>query len=326
MSGASANPPAGPDAPRRPWSRLFEGREQGNVHAVETAAGSIWVGCCRNPSLLLKVTPGRGETVPIRFDDGSGLHDLAFDGEHLLVAHASGHLSRIDPQTDEVHTRRIELTSGQRAFLYALHFDGRDLWAGTYTDPGCLLRIDRQSGSHEQLPLPAAPMWSVRTLVSAGDALWVALYTVLGKIIVVDKRSGEQNAIELDAGNILCTSSCFNGRHVWIGLDTMPARLLRIDPHSGEARAYDLHPGSSCVHGLVFDGRYLWLGLYTEPGELVRFDPQTGDFRRHVMPDAFYNVRDLAVDGERVWAVTQNVRYQPSGLYGLPLDAVEGLA
>jgi hypothetical protein len=37
------------------------------------------------------------------------------------------------------------------------------------------------------------------------------------------------------------------------------------------------------------------------------------------MPAAFSNVRDLAADGDWLWAVTQNVRYRPSGLYGYHL-------
>ena len=94
-------------------SFIFEGREQSNVHAVETGNGSAWVGFCRKPSLLLQVHPETGETVPIRFDVEGGLHDLAFDGEWLWVAHASGHLSRVDPDSGEIRSRKVEVSSGQ---------------------------------------------------------------------------------------------------------------------------------------------------------------------------------------------------------------------
>jgi streptogramin lyase len=300
-------------------SLVFRNKDESNAHTVEAGAGSVWAGFCRSPSLLLDVSPTLDRAVPIRFDSEGGLHDLAFDGEHLWVAHASGHLSRLDPRTHDFHSRRIEVSSGRQAFLYALLFDGHDLWAGTYTDPGCVLRIDRDSESYEEFPIPEAPRWSVRTLVSVNNTLWAGLYTVPGRVVVLDKDSGEQTVVDLGDENMLCTSSAFDGSHVWIGLDTMPAGLVRVDPQSLEFTTYRLHPGSSCVRGLVFDGRYLWAGLYTEPGELVRFDPRSSESRRHVMPDEFFNVRDLALDGDRLWAVTQNVRHLPSGLYGLSL-------
>lgn len=303
---------------------VLEDNAHGNVHAVEAGAGFVWAGCCKNPSLLLRISPDLEEMVPISFTHaGGGLHDLAFDGQYLWVAHASGHLSRVDPHTCEFCSQRLSVSSGQHPFLYALLFDGCDLWAGTYTEPGAVLRIDRESGSYMEVTVEAAPMHSLRTLVSVNDTLWIGLYTVPGRVVILDKRSADQTVIDLGRDNMLCTSSAFDGSHVWFGLDTMPAKLVRVDPQSLEFTSYCLHSESSCVRGLVYDGRFLWAGLYTEPGELARFDPQTGDCRLHVMPDAFFNVRDLVVDNGYLWAVTQNIRYQPSGLFGLGLGGEE---
>ena len=299
---------------------VLKDNAHGNVHAVEAGGGFVWVGCCKSPSLLLRVAPDFKETVPIRFTDaGSGLHDLAFDGQYLWVAHASGHLSRVDPQTCQFRSQKLSVSSGQPAFLYVLLFDGHDLWTGTYTDPGCLLRIDRETGSYTEFRIESAPMCSLRTLVPVNDAIWVGLYTVPGKLVILDKTSANQTVLDLGEDNMLCTSSAFDGRHVWFGLDTMPAKLVQVDPQSLAFTTYCLSPESSCVRGLAYDGRYLWAGLYTEPGELVRFDPQTGDYRSHVMPDALFSVRDLALGSDCLWAVTQNIRYQPSGLFKLDL-------
>ncbi len=318
--------PVGSDQDEEPATKtlILGDKSQGNVHAIEVGAGFVWMGCCKSPSLLLRVTPDLKQSVPVRFrNEEGGLHDLVFDGEFLWVAHASGHISRVDPQTCESYSYKIGMSSGQRAFLYTLIFDGHHLWAGTYTDPGCILQINRESGSCTEFPIEAAPMWSLRTLVSLNDTVWAGLYTVPGKVAIFDKTSENHTLVDLGEENMLCTSSAFDGSHVWFGLDTMPAKLVRVDPQSLEFKTYSLSPVSSCVRGLIYDGRYLWAGLYTEPGELVRFDPRTGEWQRHVMPDAFFNVRDLAINSDCLWAATQNTRYQPSGLYGLDLQRTE---
>jgi len=305
-------------------SLVFRSNEHGNAHAVETGGGSVWVGCCKSPSLLLNVSPSLDEVVPIRFDEGiGGLHDLAFDGQHLWVAHASGHLSRVDPATGAMESIRVKGSTGRPPFLYALHFDGQDLWAGTYTEPGRLFRIDRDTLACAETVLPVAPNHAVRALVATEEAVFVALYTVPGRVVVVDRQSGRQQTLELGDDNMLCTSAAFDGKRVWIGLDTRPATILCVDPATLDFDTVSFHTGSSCVRGLLFDGQSLWLGLYTEPGELIRFDPDTQDVERHVMPEELFNVRDLAADAGRVWAVTQNVRYQASGLYGLRISGRE---
>jgi streptogramin lyase len=321
--GVIVHTPAEREQSACPWQEfVFQDQRHGNVHCVEVGGGFVWAGFCKKQSVLVRMTPDLREARPVVFDVEGGLHDLAFDGEFIWAAHSSGHLSRVDPATCEIFSYKLNVSNGQHTFLYALNWDGQHLWAGTYTEPGCVLRIDRESGQQTEFRIEAAPIWSVRTLVSTDKTLWVGLYTVPGKVVAIDKASGSQGVIDLGEDNMLCTSSAFDGRYVWLGLDTMPARLVRVDPWTREFRAYSLGAKSTCVRGLAFDGRYLWAGLYTEPGELVRFDPQTGDWRQYVMPETFFNTRALAIDGKRVWAVTQNIRYQPSGLIGLELVEV----
>jgi len=293
--------------------------EQSNVHAVEVGGGFVWAGICRAPSLLLRLTEDLRTITPIEFEHEAGLHDLTFDGSYLWVAHSSGHLSRLHPATCEYETYSIEASDGQRNFLYCLTHDGECLWTGSYTDPGRLFRVDPVDGSYDEIVLPEVPNHAVRALAVTPDALWIGLYTVPGRVVRIDRSTLRQHPIDLGDRNMLCTSAVYDGRFVWLGLDTMPARVVRLDPETLEFDGFDLWPDSSCVRGLTFDGRSLWLGLYTEPGELVRFDPETADYERYVMPDEFTNVRDLAIKGETLWAVTQNVRYEPSGLYALDL-------
>jgi streptogramin lyase len=299
----------------------FDGHGQTNVHAVKCAGGFVWMGYCQNPSVLLRFDPRTGATMSVCFKEEKGLHDLAYDGRHLWVLHSSGHLSRVDIQICSVTSRRIELSSGQNPFLYCLHFDGRHLWAGTYTDPGCLLRIDRETESQDEFRIDVAPKWSVRTVVTTDDSVWVGLYTVPGMVVIIDRKTGQQRVLDLGEANKLCTSSAYDGNAVWVGLDTRPARVLRIDARTHEIAAHDFHEGSSCVRALAYDGRQLWIGLYTEPGELLSFEPQSKKVERHIMPPSFFNVRDLSLDGSYIWLATQNVRYKPSGLYGWPLAA-----
>jgi streptogramin lyase len=300
----------------------FPEPEHSNVHAVEAAHGFVWAGICRAPSLLLRITPDLQRVTPIEFDSEAGLHDLASEGTHVWVAHSSGHLSRVDPATGERVSRRIPTSDGQRNFLYCLTFDGDHLWTGTYTAPGRVFRIHPADFSHEEIVLPEAPNHSVRALVPTPEALWVGLYTVPGRVVVIDRTSLQQRTIDLGDESILCTSGAFDGRFIWLGLDTMPARVLRIDPETHEVHEFDLWPESSCVRGMAFDGRYLWLGLYTDPGVLVRFDPETAEWERAAMQPEFANVRDLALQGDTLCAVTQNLRYEPSGICALDVSEV----
>lgn len=300
----------------------FEQPHHNNVHAVLSAAGSVWAGFCQSPSVLARVSPDLTDIAEISFDHESGLHDLAFDGRYVWVAHASGHFSRVDPATGEYQTYTADISTSQVPFLYCLMYSGGYLWSATYTEPARLLRIDPADGTQDEIILPEAPHCSARALVATEDEVWVGLYTVPGRIMIVDKHSLTPRALDLGEDNILCTSGVFDGRCVWLGLDTMPARVVRVDPSTHDVESFDLWPGSSCIRGMAFDGRYLWLGLYTEPGELVRFDPETAEVQRHTMPAQFDNVRGLSLEDNTLWAVTQNVRYQPSGLYGIRVKGV----
>ncbi|MFP3904902.1 MAG: hypothetical protein ACLFWB_11725 [Armatimonadota bacterium] len=96
--------------------RIFPEPEHTSVHAVEAAAGFIWAGCSRSPSLLLKISPDLQTIEPITFGPEGGLHDLAFDDRHLWVAHCSGHLSRVDPITGDFETHRIGVSSDHNTF------------------------------------------------------------------------------------------------------------------------------------------------------------------------------------------------------------------
>lgn len=291
-----------------------------NLHAIACAGGHVWAGCCTSPSLLLKVDPGLAGYERIEFQQASGLHDIVFDRGVLWVAHASGHLSRVDPRTGEFETCKLSVSSRERPFLYAAASGRQGIWMGTYTDPGRLLRIDRETMAQQEFVIPEARMCSVRGLAFDRARIWAALYDAPGMLVTLDPQTGRQRIIDLGEENMLPTSMEFDGVHMWAGLDTRPAKVVRVNVDTGEFSPYTLRAGSSCVRGLVSAGGHLWAGLYTEPGELVRLDPRTKEFDTFAMPDEFFNVRDLAFDGTHVWAGLQNVRYEPSAVYRVPVD------
>jgi streptogramin lyase len=289
-----------------------------NLHSLALAGGYLWAGCCLGPSLLLRVDPDLGGYRRVEFGAEGGLHDLSFDGEALWVAHASGHLSRVEPESCRVESTRLEVSSGQRAFLYCSHFDGEHLWIGTYTDPGCVLRFDRHGGRTLEFAIPESPMHSTRALTSAAGRIWAALYTVPGRLAVLDPEGGGHEIVPLGEENTLPTSIDFDGEHVWVGLDTMPARLVKVDPAARGFETVELHELSSCCRGLACAGGGTWAGLYTEPAELVRVSPDGGR-ERVVLPAGYANSRDMVAGEGMLWTGFQNVRHRPSSVYGLPL-------
>ena len=294
-----------------------------NLHSVECAAGYVWAGCCTSPSLLLRIDSETGGYERIEFEQGGGLHDLAFDGERLWAAHASGHVSRVDPRTCAQHTTKVDVASGETAFLYAAAPEGRGVWICTYTDPGRVLRVGLDGRIEKEFVLPGAPMWSLRDLAYHDGFLWVTAYTARGKVVKIHTDTGDHETIDLGDDGMLPNCLEFDGTHLWVGLDTMPAKLVRIDVRTHEHTTYALHAQSSCVRDLVCAGGCLWAGLYTEPGELLRFDPHAKEFDVVVMPEGFFNVRSLACDGKRIWAGLQNIRYGPSGVYSWPVAEEE---
>ncbi len=292
---------------------------ESNLHAIAAGGGYLWAGFCQNPSRLLRIDPDLGSYRRVEFDAGGGLHDLSFDGEFLWVAHASGHLSRVEPEGCSVESVKLEVESGQRPFLYCSHFSGRDLWIGTYTDPGCILRFDRSSGETQEFVIPESPMHSMRALTSLGGKIWAALYAVPGRLVMLDPESGEHQIHPLGEPNILPTSIDADGQHVWVGLDTNPARVMKVDPGEPAFDVIDLHELSSCCRGLVSAGGAIWAGLYTEPAAIVRVSPD-GTQQKIVLPAEYSNSRDMVASDGMVWTGFQNVRHRPSSIYGLTVS------
>jgi len=295
---------------------IFQAAEK-NLHCVAYGAGYVWCGFSTSPSVLLRVNPGSMTGERIVFKEERGLHDLSFDGVNVWAVHSSGHLSAVDPRTKAIRRQRL---SG-RPFVYTSHFDARDVWMGLYSEPGRVLRMNRQTGDPDEFVIPEAPKWSVRSIASDGSRLWACLYTVPAMVAIVDPQESTHTVLRLGRGDdlMLCTSIVFDGESMWVGLDTMPAKLVRIDADTLQYQVYSLDLRSSCCRSLVFAQGALWAGLYTQPAQIVRFDPQEESYEVVVLPDAYSNTRDLACHGKNLWVGLQNVRYGPSALYRLPM-------
>lgn len=293
--------------------------DETNLHTIAHGGGYLWAGFCKGPSVLLRIDPDLKSYRRVDLDAGGGLHDLSYDGTVLWVAHASGHLTRVEPESCRSESVELSVSSGQRAFLYCSHFDGRQLWIGTYTDPGCILRFDTESGKTEEFVISEAPMFSMRALTSAAGRIWAAIYAVPGRLAAFDPQTGNHEILRLEPENILPTTIDFDGKHLCVGLDTMPARIVKVDPDTREAETVELHEKSSCPRGLVCVNGSTWAALYTEPAQIVRIAPD-GTQERFDLPAEYANSRDMVAADGTVWTGFQNVRCEPSSIYGLPIE------
>jgi len=295
---------------------IFQPAEK-NLHCVAYGGDYVWCGFSTSPSLVLKVNPNSMARERIVFKEERGLHDLSFDRKNVWAVHSSGHLSAVDPRTNTIRTERLT----GRPFVYTSHFDGRDVWMGLYSEPGRVLRVNRQTGDRDEFIVREAPKWSVRSIASDGNRLWVCLYTVPAMVAIVDPQASSHTVLHLGRSDnlILGTSIVFDGESMWVGLDTMPATLVRINVKTLRYQVWRLDPPSSCCRCLIFADGALWAGLYTEPAQIVRVDPRKDSYEVVVLPDAYFNTRDLACDGKNLWIGLQNVRYGPSALYRLPM-------
>jgi len=293
---------------------------ESNLHCVACGGGYAWAGCATSPSLALRIDPASLTYDTIAFPDASGLHDFSFDGSHLWVAHASGHLSRLEPGSGDIESWNLSVSSGQRPFAYCVLAAAGFIWVGFYTDPATVLRIDPATDERRKLVVPEAPMWSLRDLAWDGQHLWASVYDVPGRLIAIEPELDGYEVVDLGQQNLLPTSLAFDGERIWAGLDSRPARLVALDPETHEFEVHVLHESSSAARGLCkADGR-IWAGLYTQPAQIARLDRGTGEPRAWQLPAAYFNVRGLAADGEDLWAGLQNVRYQPSAVFAMPLD------
>ena len=292
-----------------------------NLHTVACGGGAVWCGCSTSPSRLVRLSADLQEYETIVMEGTGGLHDLCWDGDHLWAVHASGHLSQVDPSGGVVRTLQLPFSGDSPPFAYACNHDGKDIWIGMYTQPGCLLRVDRQTGRTREYVIPVAPMWSIRDVAFAAGKVWVPLYDVPGRVVGIDPESGEQQTIPLGEAHILPSTLAVTDGYVWAGLDTLPARVVRIDPASGEVRPFVFSPLSSSCRAMSAVDRTLWVALYTEPAQIVRLDVDTEAWEVIELPGDFSNSRALAYDGAYLYIGLQNRRHLPSTLYRLPLSS-----
>ena len=299
---------------------LILGEGQRNLHCVACGGGYAWAGCATSPSITVRIDPATLTTEEVRHPIGGGLHDFSFGGTHLWVAHASGHLSRLHPETMQMDEFAIPVASGQRPFAYCVQAGGGYVWVGYYTDPGTVLRIDpAHPHRRRELVIAEAPMCALRDLAWDGRRLWASVYDVPGRLIIIEPELDGYQVVDLGEDNMLPTSLAFDGERVWAGCDSRPARLVAVDPATGELETHVLHEASSCARGVTVAAGGVWAGLYTDPGEIVRLDPATGEFEVWELPRGYCNVRGLVAADGILWAGLQGIRYEPSAVFAIPL-------
>jgi hypothetical protein len=292
-----------------------------NLHTVTCGGGYVWCGCSTRPSRLVRLSPDLTDYETILLEGTNGLHDLCWDGHHIWAAHSSGHLSQVEPSGEVCRTLQLHFSGDSPPFAYACDHLAEDIWVGMYTDPGCVLRVGKDTGEIREYRIPEASLWSIRDVAFAAGKVWAPLYDVPGRVVAIDPENGKQDVISLGEKHILPSTLAAIGNHVWVGLDTLPARLVRIDAASGETRSFAFAPLSSSCRALAVDDGTLWVALYTEPAKILRLDVVTGEWEVIDLPEGFSNSRAMAHDDAYLFIGLQNRRHQPSTLYRLPLSA-----
>lgn len=290
-----------------------------NLHAVAAGGGSIWCGCATSPSRLIRLREDFSAYETILLEPGRSLHDLAWDGVHLWIAHASGHLSRYDVDHGRTETLSLAVPSGQRAFAYVCRSEGPYLWVGLYTEPGALLRIDKETLAQTFYALPAAPMFSVRDIAFFRGKVWTCVYDVPGRLIGLDPATGHQTTLVLPHEHALPSTLVGTEEALWVGLDSIPAKVLKIDPAHGVSRVFSFEANSASVRALEIRGGDLWIALHTEPAELVQLDLARETWRSLRLPPEYHNSRSLASTDKALYIGLQNRRHESSAVYQLPL-------
>lgn len=292
-----------------------------NLHAIAVSPEHLWCGCATSPSRLVRMPHDFSEYEVFTLEPAGGLHDLAWDGTWLWVAHASGHLSRLSPADDSLETVSLTLPSRQRAFAYACRSHDHELWIAMYTEPGSLLRIDKTSLELTQYELPEAPMWSVRDLAFCQGWVWACVYDMPGRIVGLDPITGRRTTFTLSEEHALPSTILATNEHLWVGLDTIPARVLKIDPNVGVLRSFVFEATAASVRALALSDTDLWIALHTEPAKLIQLNLVCERWQSMRLPPHYQNSRSLACGEQALFIGLQNRRHDPSAVCKLPLPA-----
>ena len=157
---------------------------------------------------------------------------------------------------------------------HGLFSDGTYLYAGLYTTPGKIVKIDLSDFTTVSTLTLATGENNCHDLLSDGTYLYVSLDTAPGKIVRINLADFTiDSTITLAAGSGGAYPLTSDGSYLYVGTVQTPARVVRINLADFTIDStITLAAGENQCRSLISDGSYLYAGLYTIPGKIVKID------------------------------------------------------
>jgi hypothetical protein len=220
---------------------------------------------------------------------------------------APGGVARVDLSHLKEIGQALRFSTGEDA-VYSLAVDGGFLYAGLYTSPGRIIKINLADFTvQNSIILGHGRNW-VSCLAIDGGYLYAGLRLWPGTIVKVDLKSFTiTDILELRSGENNIYSLVVRKGFLFANNGMDPGGVAKIDLSSfREVDSLRLAPGEGYSQSLVTVGDYLYTGFYERPGGIARID--LINFRE--MPRAL-----MFRQGEdRVWALFSDGEFLYAGL------------
>jgi len=160
-------------------------------------------------------------------------------------------------------------------YVRAMAVDGGYLYAGLYTDPGKIVKVDLSTFTKVSTLTFGANEGNITSLAVSGGYLYAGLDTPTGKIVKVDLSTFTKvSTLTLLVTDKYLSSLVVNGTYLYAGCYRSPGRVVKINiahPTFSRSGALTLSTGEGPVRSLVTppSGK-IYAGIYTFPGKIVK--------------------------------------------------------
>ncbi len=162
------------------------------------------------------------------------------------------------------------------SFVYALFSDGTYLYAGLFTIPGKVVKVDLSTFTKVSTLTFDAGENYVTSVLSDGTYLYAGLNTAPGKVIKVDLSTFTKvSTLTLDTGKDNIYSLFSDGTYLYVGFFVYLG-LVKVDLSTfAQVNTLMFDAGENSAYSLFLDGVNLYAALNTSPGKILKVDLST---------------------------------------------------
>lgn len=188
-------------------------------------------------------------------------------------------------------------------YCEALTFDGTYIWAGLWTEPAKILKINPFDNSYTVITCAAGEN-KCTSLTFDGTHVWAGLSPdAPAKILKINPVNNSYTVITAGVGQWYCRSLTFDGTYVWAGITNDPATVLKINPADNSFVSVTEDVGESvAIYAMTFDGTYVYAGLNLSPFKILKIDPSDNSIVVITGAAGENKCDALTFDGTYVWA------------------------